>query len=846
MLDQSPEVYNISSPLRVASPHRERAEANKNLAGKRSKWTKTPRCDPRTGDKTQVPLQAMSKADCLAKVLEINELYEKQKQDAPFPEFIFIGCQSSGKSTLQERFIGFKMNITKGGIGTRRPLRAHLINDPDCQGHKCKFQKRAVNKAELWQSVVTDNDRLKDKMESEPLPIEVRSNGTFTMILTDLPGVRGAEQKGDQLPDGKDLREHIKETIKNHASRPNAYFIVCLEPTEFAKNPIIEFMDQAMGTDRKSRSCWSSKSIFVMNKFDTIISNEAYSTAETAMELLQAYWDEGIKPYLVYTKPNAELEKKKADDDSHKQWEEFMQDQNALEKKLMTEYTNKLLDGISNSELSQYFDAHMGFEKFSDKLTRTFLEVVKSKLPQVKSDLQTQERHLKEQCNLHMAQMKERDPETTKECAADCFRWLTNKVCTFTIAPDMADLVCVPEACATYFEEKDDYCQMDSGLMDSLRLNDYHEREPEAYEDIVNHFDFHAIDEKHGLSHKLFGGEQYKRQKAVFLDMLVNRIPDRERISDDLIKSLVGALGKNIEEADWHRPILSIVKYIMKNLCHPVLNWHIKALGNLFLNMYEVAKDVAIKGELDSQLRKGMNHIQCYPRVMLLLDDLVESIITSVLHQGAQNCHSSMRPFYTTFVPRLLESGRMADNSNDNEEESSQSFLSTIFSTKQLPEQMKQGKKKEMHMQTSPSRQIQKPLQNSPSRPEQRRSINDDHSTSHIKAVAYHYLLGLVNLLETNLSMMIDTFILVDLREALEKSTLTKAFKKLPPDSEFKEYTTVDQAIEALVNDDQSESEARDKLELEKMKAELQEINVVLNALQSLEMISIEGDEVSD
>merc|ERR1712167_437681 len=97
--------------------------------------------------------------------------------------------------------------------------------------------------------------------------------------------------------------------------------------------------------------------------------------------------------------------------------------------------------------------------------------------------------------------------------------------------------------------------------------------------------------------------------------MLINRLPDPHRFEDNTIKSLLPALQGNVEGADWMPAILRVVEHLMKKFCHPALNWHIKGLGNLFVRMFSVAKEVGKKGELDSNMRCAMNQLECYPKV---------------------------------------------------------------------------------------------------------------------------------------------------------------------------------------------------------------------------------------
>jgi len=180
-----------------------------------------------------VPTEAksLSRDQCMAQVAKINDMYKENNQEPPFPEFVFVGWQSAGKSTLFERFLGFKMNITKGGTGTRRPLQANLINGKN--GRECKVRDQVVSESQLFGQVMQENKRLHQagKFESQPFPISVKSEEAFDMILTDLPGVKGAEQLGDRDENGADIREHIKDNLMYVSSS-------ALKPTSSQRTPL--------------------------------------------------------------------------------------------------------------------------------------------------------------------------------------------------------------------------------------------------------------------------------------------------------------------------------------------------------------------------------------------------------------------------------------------------------------------------------------------------------------------------------------------------------------------------------------------------------------------------------
>jgi ribosome biogenesis GTPase A len=83
-----------------------------------------------TLDEKFAKLLAKNEDELLGFVAKINKLYqEKLKRPAPFVTFVICGMQSSGKSTIMERFMNAPLNIVQEGTGTRCPLDTTCIHD---------------------------------------------------------------------------------------------------------------------------------------------------------------------------------------------------------------------------------------------------------------------------------------------------------------------------------------------------------------------------------------------------------------------------------------------------------------------------------------------------------------------------------------------------------------------------------------------------------------------------------------------------------------------------------------------------------------------------------------------
>ncbi len=83
-----------------------------------------------TSDGKFARLLAQDEDVLLSFVAKINKVYQETlRRPAPFVSFVICGMQSSGKSTIMERFLNAPLNIVQEGTGTRCPLDTTCIHD---------------------------------------------------------------------------------------------------------------------------------------------------------------------------------------------------------------------------------------------------------------------------------------------------------------------------------------------------------------------------------------------------------------------------------------------------------------------------------------------------------------------------------------------------------------------------------------------------------------------------------------------------------------------------------------------------------------------------------------------
>mmetsp|Transcript_80699 Transcript_80699/g.261563 ORF Transcript_80699/g.261563 Transcript_80699/m.261563 type:complete len:273 (-) Transcript_80699:70-888(-) len=266
----------------------------------------------------------------------------------------------------------------------------------------------------------------------------------------------------------------------------------------------------------------------------------------------------------------------------------------------------------------------------------------------------------------------------------------------------------------------------------------------------------------------------------------------------------------------------------MKNLAHPALNRHIKMQARLFYRMYDVAQDVARKSTLERAVRQHMAVVDRFPTVLDLINDMFLAVMTSSLKIGAHNCHVSIRPLYTILMPSLMQKSSDAKSDTvaimDKVTKPPESVRNAGYfheDLSQLRDRVHEGVCEE-NMRPVPMLM-----------PEKRRVLASEEETDNIRAGAICYVEELVKVLNKNVSMSLDTFIMHDLREELTNTTARDAFKKLPEDSYFMAFGTFEAAIEDAFSKDV------DSLEMQHKKEEKEkEFHRIRDALEAVVILA--------
>ena len=146
-------------------------------------------------------------------------------------EFILVGDQSSGKSSLLCMLLGVNIGYTSEHFATRCPVRYVLEPCPPNQGWCYQFENpqtkefETVSQEELQRKLTTHFEKVIGRqIVYNPITIKIWSPiCTSCMTLVDLPGLVG---KGT---DKVKQQQHSKSyhIVEEYLNKPNKYCIVC-------------------------------------------------------------------------------------------------------------------------------------------------------------------------------------------------------------------------------------------------------------------------------------------------------------------------------------------------------------------------------------------------------------------------------------------------------------------------------------------------------------------------------------------------------------------------------------------------------------------------------------------
>ncbi|KAL3942316.1 MAG: hypothetical protein SGARI_000308 [Bacillariaceae sp.] len=607
------------------------------------------------GDDRFTTLLANDEDKLLEFVAKVNKVYEqKLHKNAPFMTFVLCGMQSSGKSTIMERFMNAVLNIVQEGTGTRCPLDTTCIHDDKLSAAECSLHGDELegggdnlSVTRVFDLIVRHNKMLagEDRFSTKPLRLVYRSKGVQNMRFVDTPGIISNQGTG------KDNREDIKEIIRSELRRPNTKLCVLLEAAEFDKNPIVDFLDLSL----EGRDAWIHNATFLMTKFDKQADDAR--TASKANNFFRKFHDNQIFPHLVIT--NTLAKEDLPAEELYKAREELLSASDGYEKGRFETWRKAHASFRQESGDTEVLDqqsaSRLGFIVAKREMRHIMLQDTAKRLPEVLSELRRElEGKEKEKKRLE-DMMKFSNPAELKFVVSQLLSEVDDKLQRY-LDGDLESCRKFPGMMQTLEEELEEEEDSEWSAKD---LNHYTDGE-DAWRDRIIDMDCQYPEEVQPDT-KFLGGKQYHRAVDFFNAVMVDALPDPYEL-ENLVPNLTGYLGGSLQRENWERATVEIVRVCLKDITHPGVNFLVKHVGNIFRRMFQIAIDDVRQGERFSDTFKLL------PRgIENYLTQRFEDFLWELMRKAAEMTHLSLEPMYSTVNPNLptFQARDLEDNLDD-------------------------------------------------------------------------------------------------------------------------------------------------------------------------------------
>ena len=489
------------SAMSADERRRLRQEKKRSLVTDAKKSSKMSPSNFADSDERFAKLLAKDEDQLLQIVASINKVYEQKLQkDAPFMTFVLCGMQSSGKSTIMERFMNAVLNIVQEGTGTRCPLDTTCIHDEKLVDPICELRGEEnvdgdhLSVDEVFKRIVAHNKSLadEDRFSTKPLRLVFKSKHVQNMRFVDTLGIISNKSTG------KDNREEIMEIIRSELHRPNTKLCVLLEATEYAKNPIVEFLDNSLG----GRKEWIRNATFLMTKFDKQAHDSR--TAAKANAFFKEFQENCIDPHLVITPT---LPKENLDPTTlYNARRELLASSTKYEKDAFRLWVGGhetfRQDTGDKDILDHRISSRLGFDSAKKVMREIMLEDTARRLPEVLAELRKElgEREKEEQRLMDL--QKYNNPTELKSVVGLMLSEVDDRLQRY-LDGDLESSLKFPERMKTLEEEIEE--EEESEWYDKS-LNYYTDRE-DYWRDRI--FSLEEYPEEVQPDHKFLGGKQY-------------------------------------------------------------------------------------------------------------------------------------------------------------------------------------------------------------------------------------------------------------------------------------------------------------------------------------------------
>jgi hypothetical protein len=579
----------------------------------------------------------------LSFVAKVNKVYQDLlKRPAPFMTFVFCGMQSSGKSTIMERFLNSVLNIVQQGTGTRCPLDATCIHASECYEPVCELygdelleedHGKSLSIDEVFRRITHHNTMLgeEDRFSTSPLYLVYKSSRVQNMRFVDTPGIISNQSTG------KDNREDIKAILRSETRKPNTKLCVLLEPKEYATNPILDFCDKALG----GREKWIKNATFLMTKFDKQL-DDARTTTK-ANDFFSEFLDNKCFPHLVIT-PTLDREDLPPDELFEKRMK-LIQVADAYEKDKFEwwfEGHERFDSEIGGDPKPLRFEVQtrIGFDSAKAVMRGIMLKDTEERLPQVIASLRTD----LDECNAKRKTLKDRkkfnDPQNLRIIVNRMLYCVQDRILAY-LDGDLELSMKFPDKLQTLDEEIE---EEDDSNWSTEELNFHTEKEDQWRDRVckLEEYPPEILSDK-----KFFGGKQYQRALEFFRVVMIDALPDPCQLHDK-VANVTGFLSGGLQQENWERAMVEITRVSLKDVCRPGLNYVIKHVGSIFRRLFSIAlEDVKQGGEHSAEYKELPAVLEHF--LLSKFDEMLWDLMVNV----SLEVHSSMEPMYSSIDPNL-------------------------------------------------------------------------------------------------------------------------------------------------------------------------------------------------
>ena len=499
-------------------------------------------------------------------VVKVNNLYEdKLKKPAPFMTFVLIGMQSAGKSTFMERLLNAVLNIVQEGTGTRCPLDVTCIYDKnykipkaDLSGEELDSPGCDLSVDAVFQRIVSHNKGLanEDSFSTKALKLVYRANNVQNMRFVDTPGIISNQSLG------KDNREAIKSILRAEMAKPNTKLCVLLEATEFAKNPIVNFLDESLD----GRKGWIGNATFLMTKFDKQM--EDSRTANKANTFFAYFLENDIVPHLVIT-PTLENEDLPPNELFQKR-NELLAASNDYERDRFRSWF-KQHDAFRAQEGSDVYldkrvhDMH-GFPTAQASMRKEMLAHTLATLPLVIGSLQKDLAERQAELDDLKERQKFTNPSELKNVVKDMLHSIQERVAAY-LDGDLLSAMKYTEKLQTLddevFEEEEDSVW-------ATKLLNFHTEKEDAWRSHIA--EMKEYPEEVQADKAFLGGKQVQRAIEFFRFVMIDSLPDPYELAA-LVPNAAGYGGGGLMRENWEGATKQICMVLMQDVTHPGINY---------------------------------------------------------------------------------------------------------------------------------------------------------------------------------------------------------------------------------------------------------------------------------